>query len=66
MTNDEREILIRIDQKVTDMHEKCDRHSGEIRDLYKRTDTNARNIAKIAGGVVAATTLITIIISIFK
>ena len=66
MTKEERDILIRIDQKVTDMSENCDRHSKEIGELFNRTDKNSNNIAKIAGGVAAAVTIMTLVVSFLR
>ena len=69
MTNDEREILIRIDQKVADMHEHCDRHGKQIKDLYDKTTANATNIARIAGAGLAVggvVGVISLIVSMVK
>lgn len=66
MTKEERDILIEIRTTVIDMKEGCAQERENIADLYKRTEKNANNIARIAGGVVAITTLITIVIAVFK
>ena len=68
MTPEDREILIRIDQRTQDFAEKTtdclDRHSREIGTLYGRTEKNGSNIAKIVGASSAVVILITIAISL--
>ena len=45
MTNDEREMLVRIDQRTQDMHDSCERHAKQLKDLYMKTEKNKEAIA---------------------
>ena len=66
MTKEERDILIRIDQKVTDMSESCARHSEQIKELYDKANGNSQNIARIMGVGAACVLFLSILVALVK